>query len=270
MKARTESGVAAGKPAAYHNESLARGMKILTLFGNGSGWLSLTDIARQAGVNTTTAVRLLSTLESMGYVERSLSTRRYRPSLSVLRLGYSALQASTVRELAQPYLERLAQTTDETVNMGVLVDTSVLYVVRLKRTELVTADIHVGSTLPAYCSSMGKLLLAYLDDRELAPLLRRVNFAKRGPNTITDPAKFRQALAEIRRKGWSVQDEETAAGLRSVAAPVRDETGKVVAAINIATPTARVSLKQMVKTLLPAVSETATRISEMAHLRSTP
>lgn len=257
-------------PAVYRNESLARGLKILSLFGGGSAWLSLTDIARQANVNTTTAVRLLSTLESMGFVERSLSTRRYRPGIAVLRLGYSALQASTIHDLAFPYLERLAQETDETVNMGVLIDTSVLYVARLKRTELVTADVHVGSALPAYCSSMGKLLLAYLDSPELNRLLPRINFVKRGPNTILDASSLKAALAEIRRKGWAVQDEETAAGLRSIAAPIRNETGKVVAAVNIATPTARVPVRDLLKRLLPRLTETAARISEMAQLRSTP
>jgi IclR family transcriptional regulator, pca regulon regulatory protein len=259
-----------GRRTLYFNESLARGLKILLLFSSQNRWLSLSDIARQTGVNPATVMRLLGTLERMGFVERSLSRRKYRPGLAVLKLGYSALHASSIRELALPHLERLAQQTGETVNMGVLAETSVLYIVRLKRTELVTADIHVGSTLPAYSSSMGKVLLAHLPQPQLTVLLKSMRLERRGPNTITDRRVLRSALIQIRKQGWALQDEETAAGLRSVSAPIHDRSRNVVAAINIATPTTRVTVDRLLTDLLPPLMETAQAISELVRLGSGP
>jgi IclR family pca regulon transcriptional regulator len=264
--AESDSKTGPGR-SRYFNESLARGLKVLLLFTAQDRWLSLSDISRQTGVNPATALRLLGTLEQMSFVQRSLSTRKYRPSLAELKLGYSALQGSSIREVALPHLEELASQTGETVNMGVLVETSVLYIVRLKRTELVTADLHVGSTLPAHSSSMGKLLLASLSEPQRTAILKRVRFERHGPNTIMSIGALRTELEAIRRQDWALQDEEMASGLRSVAAPVRDESGAIVAAINIATSTGRVTLKHLVTNLLPPLRETAKAISQAAGFK---
>jgi len=257
-------------PARYYNESLARGLRILQLFGENSQWLSLSEVGRMAGLSPATAHRLLSTLAQLGFIERSPTTRKYRPGLSVLKLGYSALQASDIHALARPYLERLADDTGETVNMGVLAGNSVLYVQRIERHELVTADIHVGSTLPAYATSIGKLLLAFLSDEDLRTRITGTRLVKYGPNTIGTRAALIAALGEIRSQGWAYQDEETAVGLRSIAAPIRNRGGEVAAGINIAVAASRMSLNDLVKKLLPVLRETAFRISALSDPTSQP
>src|SRR5439155_13002071 len=123
----------------------------------------LSEIARRVGLTTPTTLRLLNTLRILGYVEQSAATKKYRPALAVLRLGYAAIAGLGLREVALPYLQRLSERTGETVNLAVLAGSEVVYVERIKRTELITANVHVGSRLPAYSTSMGKVLLAHLE-----------------------------------------------------------------------------------------------------------
>ncbi len=248
----------------YFNEALARGLSVLLQFNERDQWLSLSEIARQTKMNRVTALRIASTLKAFGFLDRSDTTRKYRPGLAVLTLGYAALRSFGTRDLALPFLERLAKLTNETVNMGVLIGPEVLYLERLKRSELITADLQVGSLLPAYTTSIGKVLLADLSATDLDEMLMGMKLEKRGPNTITNKARLKTALAEIRRQGYSVQNEETAAGLRSVAAAIRDDQGRAIAGINIAVPAARVTLAELLDRLLPEVLATAGSISRAA------
>jgi IclR family pca regulon transcriptional regulator len=251
----------------YHTEALARGLAILEQFNERDSWLSLMELATRTGIDKSTALRLVDTLRSLGFLERSSTSRKYRPGLRVLQLGHAALAASNLHDLALPSLEQLASETHETVNMGVLVGGAVLYIVRLKRAELVTANIQVGSTLPAYCTSMGKLLLADLGEAERAKLLESESWASLGPHTIVEPRAFSVELRKIKSRGWAAQDEELAAGLRSVAAPVRDSSARVVAAINVAVPATRVSMDELTRDLLPRLLQSAELISALAGYR---
>jgi IclR family pca regulon transcriptional regulator len=250
--------------ARYFNEALARGLSILVQFNERDQWLSLSEIARRTSMNRVTALRMVATLQALGFLDRSEATRKYRPGVATLTLGYAALRSFGIRDLALPFLERLAKQTNETVNMGVLIGAEVLYLERLKRSELVTADIHVGSRLPAHATSIGKLLLAFLPEKGLDELLLRMKLRKYGPNTITSKTRLKTALAKIRTEGYSVQDEEMAAGLRSVAAPIRDADGRVVAGINIAVPAARVSAEDLRDQLRLEVVVIANLISRAA------
>ncbi|MGH7641979.1 MAG: IclR family transcriptional regulator [Candidatus Dormibacteria bacterium] len=259
----THPPVATGR-SRYHTEALARGLAILGQFDESTPWLSLAELSTRTELGKSTALRLVDTLHSLGFLERSLSTRKYRPGLAVLQLGHAALAASSLHDLALPELERLAAKTRETVNMGVLVGGSVLYIARLKRAELVTANIQVGSTLPAYCTSMGKLLLAHLDRERLAQALLQHPMERLGPHTIVAEDELSIELQRIRQQGWSVQDEELAAGLRSVAAPVRDASSQVIAAVNVAVSAARVSVEELTQRFPPLVLNCANAISALA------
>jgi IclR family pca regulon transcriptional regulator len=240
--------------------ALAKGLRVLSTFSEQSRALRLVEVAALTGLPTPTVFRLLKTLEEEGYVDH-LDDGRFRPGLSVLTLGYAALQGQDLVEAAGLPLQRLADQTAETANLGVLVGTNVLYVARIKNTDLVTANLQVGSTLPAAGTSLGKALLAALPDVELAARLSQVDLsASHGPYAARSVAQLRHRIHEVRDRGWALQDEEVAHGLRSIAAPVRDAT-EVVAAVNIAVPASRWTLEELVERFLPPLLRTADEIS---------
>jgi IclR family pca regulon transcriptional regulator len=198
--------------------------------------MRLAEIVAALALPMPTAFRLVATLESEGYLER-LPDGAVRPSAAVLTLGFAALRGLDLVQSSALILRELADRTRATVNLGVLAHDQVVYVARLQSdTSLVTANVTVGSTLPAFCTSMGKVLLAFGDADVVAridgPSLR----GNWGPNAVTTTAALRRHLAKVRRDGYAVQDEEVAGGLRSIAGPVRNESGAVIAAVNIAVP----------------------------------
>lgn len=252
----------------YRIEALAKGLDVLRLFDESATSLKLRDISDRTGIPMPTAFRVVATLEEGGYLERS-ADGSIRPGIAVLQLGSAALRGSSIVQLSEQPLRHLAEQSGETVNLGVLVGDRVLYLARLRNSDLVTANIQVGSTLPAAYTSMGKLLLAFLDDAELTTALRGHDFATNaGPNAASSLTELRGRLAVIRDQGYSLQDEEVAAGLRSVSVPVfgRDAT-RPAAAINIAVASARHDLDSLRGPLLDRIRATADLISQL--LRST-
>ena len=226
-----------GERRVYTVESLAKGLRILALFSERRPQLRLTEIVGALAIPMPTAFRLVATLEGEGFLER-LPDGAVRPSAAVLTLGFAALRGLDLVRSSALILRELAETTKQTVNLGVLSHDQVVYVARLQSdTSLVTANITVGSTLPAFCTSMGKVLLAHAGEADLATRLDARSFAGTwGPNAATSLEALRPQLERVRSVGYAVQDEEVAGGLRSIAGPVRGEDGRVIAAVNIAVP----------------------------------
>ena len=226
--------------------------------------LGIADIADDLGMSRSTTHRYVITLVALGYLEQGAS-RKYRLGLRVTDLGMSALNSTGLREHAHPYLQELRQRTSYTTSLGVLDGTEVLYVDRMRsfrRGQKDTGlDVHAGSRLPAYCTSMGKLLLANLPESEQSALIAQVQLRKRGPNTITSKKALRSELDEIQAAGFAVDDQELAPGLYAIAAPVRNEARDVVAAINLAAHASMISLEELVDALAPHLHSTADRIS---------
>ncbi|MDB5862048.1 MAG: transcriptional regulator, IclR family [Ramlibacter sp.] len=245
----------------YRVEALAKGLGLLTLFSEARQSLKLKEICELSGLPMPTAFRLLATLQEAGYVER-LVDDSYRPGLQVLTLGHAALRSLDLLQCAEEPIRALAESTAETVNLAVLSGDRVLYVARRRNTDLVTANISVGSTLPAVLSSLGKVLLADLDDDAVTSLLGPTNFALAGgPNAITSSKQLLVQLREVRRAGFATQDEELARGLRSVAAPVRGSSSRTVAAVNIAVNAADYTLEELLRRHKDSVLATADEIS---------
>lgn len=250
----------------YRIEALAKGLDVLRLFDETSTVLRLREISDRTGIPMPTAFRVVATLEEGGFVER-LPDGGIRPGVAVLTLGSAALRGSSLVQVSEQPLRRLAERTGETVNLAVLMGDQILYLARLRNSDLVTANIQVGSSLPAPYTSMGKLLLAYLPPAELRAALNGFEFRSHaGPNAVGGVDELELQLTEIRRQGHAVQDEEVAAGLRSVAAPVFGRDEKPVAAINIAVAASRHDVASLTGPLLERVRETAGDIS--ARLRS--
>lgn len=245
----------------YRVGALAKGLGLLTLFSESRQSLLLKEICELSGLPMPTAFRLLATLREAGYVER-LADDSYRPGLRVLTLGHAALRSLDLLQCAEEPLRTLSENSAETVNLAVLSGDRVLYVARRRNTDLVTANISVGSTLPAIHSSLGKVLLADLEDSAVTALLDPGNFAlTRGPNAITSPQQFLAGLQKVRRQGYATQDEELARGLRSVAAPVRGSTSRTVAAVNVAVNATDYSLAELLRRHKDSVLATADEIS---------
>jgi IclR family pca regulon transcriptional regulator len=253
----------------YRVEALAKGLRVLALFSELQPILRMTDIAQRTGIPMPTLFRLVSTLEEEGYLEKA-ADGRYRPNTKVLTLGFAALQGLDIVQTAEGPLRRLADTTKETVNLGTLSGDRVLYLARLRNSELVTANIQVGSTLPAVYASMGKLLLAYLDEQVLASTLRPESFTDgAGPHAIRSRTALEEQLRQIRSRGYAMQDQEVAYGLRSMAGPVRNATGAVVAAVNVAVQAAEYDLERLLTEVRDPLLATCAEISQRLGHRTT-
>jgi IclR family transcriptional regulator, pca regulon regulatory protein len=254
--------VQADKPE-YRVESLAKGLRLLALFDEQRPCWRVTDLAATVGLPMPTVYRIVMTLLSEGYLDQ-LPSGEYRPAVKVMTLGTAALRSLDLVGMATPKLQQLGESLGETVNLAVLTGDRVLYLVRLRNSDLVTANIQVGSTLPAVTTSIGKLLLAHLDDDDLASRITSESFdGQHGPNAKVSLAELREELSQIRDQGWSVQDEELAYGLRSVAGPVTGADGRVVAGINVALQSRDWSAARIVRELRPVLLETCAEISAL-------
>jgi IclR family pca regulon transcriptional regulator len=245
----------------YRVEALAKGLRILSLFDEKRPSWRVSDLASAAGLPMPTVYRAVMTLAAEGYLDQ-LPDGGYRPGVRTLTLGTAALRSLDLVEIATPKLQQLAERSGETVNLAVLSGDRVLYLVRLRNSDLVTANIQVGSTLPAVHTSIGKLLLSYLDEADLAARITDASFsANSGPNAKLSLAELRGELRTVRDQGWAMQDEELAYGLRSVAAPIIGPDGRVLAGVNLAVQAQDWSSQRIVRELRPAVLATCAEIS---------
>jgi Transcriptional regulator len=245
----------------YKVESLAHGLEILSLFTIERPYLNLTEIAKATQLTKSKAFRLVSTLEFLGYLEHNSDARCYRPSLKVLQLGFTALNSMELAQIAQPYLKSLSEKIGKTTNMAIRDGVDVIYVVRNAIPQITDINLQLGSRVPVYCTSMGKAQLIDLSREELLDLLGEGPYLKQGPNTITSLEALEAELNQVRKNGYAINDEELASGLYSVAAPIRNSHGKVIAAINIAFVGGRLSRQELEVTLVPKIVDTAWKIS---------
>lgn len=247
--------------------SLVRGLAILSSFSEDEPLQGVTDLATKLDLNKSTVHRYVHTLKTLGYLDQDEDSKKYRLGIRVVDLGVTALGGLELRQIAFPYLEELATEFGHTVNMSILDETEIIYIERVRTKRIVDLDLHVGSRLPAYCTSMGKVLLAHLSPEVLAARLEQIELTPRGPNTITDEAALVAELQQVRRQGFATNNEELAYGLRSVAAPIWSRRGDVEAAINMAVHAAMISLDEIENTLAPRLVAASNEISRKLGYR---
>src|SRR6478609_1982105 len=239
-----EQATKAGRRA--HSQSLERGLAILSSFTSVQPLLGVSELAREVGLNRSTTHRYIATLAALGYLQQDAPTKKYRLGPRVVDLGFSAINSMELREISMPHLQRLSDETGHTVNMAILDGADIVYIERCRSSRQgqreIDLNLHVGSRLPAYCTSMGKVLLAFVPEESLGSLLGEMELLRRGPNTIADTRALVDELAGVRSSGIAVNNEELAYGLRSIAVPVRSRSGDVVAAINLAVHRSLVSM----------------------------
>jgi IclR family transcriptional regulator, pca regulon regulatory protein len=269
--AATDGEIAADR-RPEHSQSLERGLAILASFTSTRPLLGTSELARRLGLSRSTAHRYISTLSRLDYLHQDPETRKYRLGPRVLDLGFSAINSMDVREISAPYLRQLSDDTGYTVNLAILDGVDVVYVERCRTSRLgqreIDLNLHIGSRLPAYCTALGKAILAFLPADEREAIVAQVEFATLGPNTVADGPSLLAELDRVRADGFAVNNEELAYGLRSIAAPVRGHSGAAVAAINLAVHRSMVSLDDLVHRLSPALQRTAAEISSRVGYRA--
>ncbi len=239
--------------------SLQRGLEVIGILTETDSPTTLAEVARKAGTTRATARRLLITLEAEGYVASDGPTFWLRPR--VMELGDIYLASLGLPRFAHPRLADLAATVHDTCSLTVLDGDSVVYVDRVKANRMMTANIAIGTRVPAFATSTGRILLADLGDDELADFLARVRTTPLTGRTETDPSVLADMIATARRDGYAIADQELDTSLRSIAAPVRGPDGHAMAAVNVSTHVTRTSLDQLRERVLPQLLETTAAIN---------
>lgn len=230
--------------------SLARGLAVIQAFSQRRHHLTISQVSTTTGLSRAAVRRCLYTLAKLGFAG-SDDNRHFFLRPRILALGHSYISSMPLATAAQPVLEHISHLLHESCSIATLDGVEIVYIARANVTRIMSIDLGVGSRLPAFCTSMGRAILANLPPEELESVLARVEFRRYTERTITNPAKLTQALRQIRRDGYSIIDQELEHGLRSMAVPIQNPSGKVVAALNIGAHAQRVSIQEMQTKFLP-------------------
>lgn len=246
--------------------SVATAVKLLKTFSEGEAELGVTVLARRLGVAKSTVYRLASTLVAEGMLEQNRENEKYRLGIALFGLGALVRQRMNVSNEARPHIFALREATNETVRLAVLDGAEIMFVYDLESTQAIRMRANLGDRKPAFCSSEGRAMLAFQDEGAIDVILTG-DLQKRTAKTETDPAQLRKALARVRKTGYALEDEQCEAGMRSLAAPIRDAEGRVVAAVGIAGPRQRLS-EDVLEQFAPQVVETARLVSSRLGYRA--
>ncbi len=240
-------------------QSLERGLAVIRAFDAEHSEMRLSEVAAATGLTRAAARRFLLTLVELGYVRVDDGRFSLRPR--VLDLGYAYLSSLSFAEIAQPHMEVLVRKLNESSSISVLDDTDVVYVVRVPTHRIMTITLAVGTRLPAFATSMGRVLLSQLPAEELEQRLARIEMRKLTPHTLTTKKALREELTRVAEQGYAMVDQELEQGLRSAAVPVRDAGGNV-AALNISVHASRADMKELRGRYVPEVIKVATAIEQ--------
>ncbi len=236
--------------------SLARGLAVIQAFSPQRRVLTMSQISQRTGIPRAAVRRCLHTLGKLGFVTAE-EGRNFSLRPRILALGHAYLASTPLANAAQPVLRHISNTLNESSSVAILDGDEILYIARAFTSRIMTIDLHVGSRLPAYCTSMGRVLLAHLPSAELDGYLERAKLIQYTTNTIVSPEGLREALESVRRDGYAINDQELEIGLRSIAVPITAPDGRVVAALNVGAQAARVPVAEMRDRFLPVLKDGA-------------
>jgi DNA-binding IclR family transcriptional regulator len=246
-------------------QSVDRAAQILAQLAGRGGCASLADLARDLELSRSTVHGLLATLRRHGLIAQD-EDGRYVLGLKLFELGSLAVSRLDLRQVAGPVLERLVDQFHETVHLVLGDGLDVVYIDKRESPQSMTIVSQVGHRLPAYCTGVGKAMLAFKPEPEIDDLLNKVVLLPRTKNTITDKIALKSYLAEVRACGYALDNEEIIEGLRCVAAPIRDHTGQVVAALSVSGPSVRLTAEKIAQ-IIPTVVKGAADISRQLGYR---
>ena len=241
-------------------ETFAKGLAVIQAFSETSPALTITDVAQRTGLSRAAARRFLLTLETLGFAER-LDGRTFTLTARVLLLGNAYLSSMPMWRFAEPVLSQMVEDIGETCSISVLDGTEVVYVLRIPVHRILDRISTIGSRLPAYCTSMGRLLLAYLPDAALDTYFVRTPLLPYTARTLTDEGALRASLLMIRRQGYAWLNGEMSVNLNGLAVPIYDRHGRVMAALNVSIRRPDVDPDHLLRTIVPYMRRAAQQIS---------
>ncbi|MEQ9813830.1 MAG: IclR family transcriptional regulator [Azospirillaceae bacterium] len=239
--------------------TLARGLSVIRVFGKRTPELTLTDVAKQAGLTRAAARRFLLTLCELGYM--TTDGKYFRLTPKVMDLGFAYLSSMDLWEIAMPYMEEVSHTLNESCSASVLDDCDIVYVARVPASRVMSVGLTVGTRLPAFCTSMGRVLLADKPDDEIRNYVSKTELRRYTRHTILNPGALIDQILTARQRGFSIVDQELEEGLRSMAVPLRNKKGNVIAAMNVSGHAQRTSAGDMIQNFLPVLQSAARRIA---------
>ncbi|HJV88258.1 MAG TPA: IclR family transcriptional regulator C-terminal domain-containing protein [Noviherbaspirillum sp.] len=231
--------------------SLARGLAVIRAFSDQRRSLTIAQISHKTGIPRAAVRRCLHTLKQLGYADSDANNFSLKPK--ILTLGYSYLSSTPLTVSALPYLNQISRTLNESCSLAVLDENEVLYVARSATSRIMSVALNTGSRLPAYCTSLGRVMLAHMPADALDAYLAKIELKAYTHRTVVSPERIKEILEGVRENGYAIVEEELEVGLRSIAVPVRGASGNVVAALNVGAQAARVTSKQMKEQFLPVL-----------------
>jgi IclR family pca regulon transcriptional regulator len=241
-------------------EALARGLRVIEAFGRDRRWLTLSDVARLVDLPRASVRRTLVTLVKLGYAESD--DRLFRLTPRILTLAGAFLSSNPVSDIVQPALEALSDDVNEACSAAVLDGDEVTMIAHASPNRMLPVSAQIGFRLPALSSSLGRVLLAAMDEQELDRFLASVAPVKLTPATVVDKAELRRAIVKVRTDGFSLVDQEAEAGFRSISVPLKRRDGKIIAALNIGVHSERGPLDTMVNVFLPKLQALAADLQQ--------
>ena len=246
-------------------QSFARGLSVIRAFGPEAREMTLTEVADRTGLTRAGARRILLTLQHLGYV--AANERKFYLTPRILDLGYSYLSSMKLWDFAEPVMEELVDKVHESCSVSVLDGTEIVYVLRVPTRKIMTINLSIGSRLPAFCTSMGRVLLGNLDDATLDDILAQSDLKALTKCTATNPTRLKKIISDDRKKGWSLVNQELEEGLCSIAVPLIDSGGRSIAAMNIGGNVTRTSQADLIKKVLPELQAAANKINMALRMR---
>lgn len=248
-------------PGDSYVQSFARGLEVIRSFSASAPRQTLSEVAARTGLTRAGARRILLTLQTLGYVDSDGKLFRLTPR--ILDLGFAYLSSQPLWNLAEPFMETLVEQVRESCSAAVLDGSDIVYVLRVPTHKIMRITLGVGSRLPAYCTSMGRMLLSALPEAELRQRLAASERPAHTRHTVTDVQALIDAIAQVRQQGWALVDQELEEGLISMAAPITDRSGQLIAALNISGQANRSSAAEMQASMLAPLLATARSISQL-------
>jgi IclR family pca regulon transcriptional regulator len=253
-------------PSDSYVQSFARGLAVIRAFTADAPAQTLTEVAARTGLDRAGARRILLTLAQLGYVYQE--GRLFRLTARTLDLGYAYLSTTPLWNLAEPIMEELVAEVHESCSVAVLDGADMVYILRVPTSKIMTINLGIGSRLPAWCSSMGRVLLSGLPEARLDEVLAASNIRAHSRHTVTDVKELKRLIGEAKAQGYATVSQELEEGLCSIAVPLLDRNGHVMAAMNISGNASRISVAQLTRKILPRLQSAAERINTSLRLRA--
>lgn len=242
------------------NDLVSRLFQIIEYMAASNDWVSLRGMARELHINAASAFRILNSLKELGYVRQDPNDSKYQLTLKIAGVSAQVLEKVQLRQIAHPHLQNLTSITNETTHLAILDGNEFVYIDKVDNTQAMRMRSRVGQRGQLYCTAVGKSMLAFIPESDLSKILASLKFQPVTDNTITDPKKFQEQLAQIRRLGYAIDDEENELGIRCIGSPIYDHAGRLAGALSISGWTITMT-RERIPQLAPALIQMCQRIS---------